>query len=923
MVSYVLSLTDLENNWMQKFSLRTQLISLLLVPIGLMIIALAIFFSYEKIDDLQQSLQQRGYSLMSQLTPASKFALYVNNPKMLQDLANAAIENPDISAIAIYDAQGHIEAYAGPDKLLVSKINPSDTRTKILPKNHFLQFVTPIISQSPTDTLTPNLKNAANTPMGWLVFDMDQTATTIQQYQTIAINSMFALFAICLMLFFYLNFEKKFIMPFFSILKTTRRIADGKISERTISPQQLELNQLSRHINVVTQEYEQVKQNIEQQVAEVTSDLEHSLSILIDENSELELARKEAIESARIKSEFIASISHEIRAPMNGIIGFANLLDDTDLQPHQREYLQTIQRSGNNLLAVINNLLDYSKIEAGRLELDYVPMDIRDTLDDVVQILAPMAHDKKIELIDDVDPNIPIKLIGDPLRIKQILTNLISNAIKFTEHGHIYIHSTIVGTVDNKITLKITVTDTGIGIPVPQQKQLFQAFSQVHKTPNKMMGTGLGLVISKKLTHLMGGDIGVNPKYRDGSEFWFTFICDKIADHAHAFSYNRLNQVKILLWDANTFAQKALVSTMKLWNLDIAEVDSMQSVLHYLENNQIDVLLLGNNSTQDASQFINEVLNPIVKKYKLEIVVLVNTNEQKHISLLMAHGASVCLTKPVNARKLYNELCKLMLENPTNMHIPQAIKIEEPTPSFEKAKLALIIDDDLACRFLLQSLLEQQGYQVVTAENGHKALTICEKQHFDIIFVDMQMPGIDGITTIKRLQQIKHCKKTPVILLSAAEMQQYQDNLKSIKVNRVLTKPITLDVLKDILEQSKSATLVKKGRKACIDWEQATQLTGGNLKLAKELLTMFMDSLTDELASIEALYQEKNYATLADVAHRLHGGVSYCGLPSLKQAIKVFETALKSGKYEDIEKAYKKFNKEVQRLQKEYTQVTE
>lgn len=908
---------------MHKFSLRTQLIALLLVPIGLMIIALAIFVSYEKIDDLQQSLEQRGYALMSQLTPASKFGLYVKNPKMLQDLANAAIENPDISAISIYDSKGRIQAYAGPDKLLTPKIHPKNTNSTINNKSHFLEFMAPIISQTPTDTLTPSSKQAFKTPMGWLVFDIDQTATLIQQYQTVAINSMFALFALFLLLFFYLSFEKRFIQPFLTILHATRRIADGKTSERTMSPQQLELNQLSRNINVVTQEYEQIKKNLEQQIAEATSDLEHSVGILIDENTEIELARKEAIESARVKSEFIANISHEIRAPMNGIIGFTNLLDDTELQPHQREYLQTIQRSGNNLLAVISNLLDYSKIEAGRLELDYIPMDIRETIGDVVQILAPMAHDKQVELIDDIDPNIPMKLIGDPLRIKQILTNLISNAIKFTEHGYIYIHSSITETIDQKLTLKISVTDTGIGIAPAQQKQLFQAFSQVHKKSNKIIGTGLGLVISQKLTHLMGGDIGINPQYHDGSEFWFTFVCDKMSDSPHAFSYKRLNQVKILLWDQNPLSQQALVNTMKLWNLDIVQVESFDGVIEYLEKNKVDVLLLGNNTTQDVSIFINDILRPIVSKFKLEIITLVNTNDQKHNSLLIAHGASVCLAKPVSSKKLYNELCKLLFESPANHSVSTTLKIEETKPTLEKNKVALIIDDDLACRFLLQSLLEQESYQTVTVENGHKALTICEKQHFDIIFVDMQMPGIDGISTIKRIKQIKHCRNIPVILLSSAEMTPYQDNIKALKINRALMKPITTAVLKDILAESKLMKNTKRGRKPCIDWELATQLAGGNLKLAKELLTMFVGSLDTELANIDELYQEKSYEALADVIHRLHGGISYCGLPALKQTIKVFETALKSQKYDDIDKAYTKFTKEIQRLQKDYAQLTD
>jgi len=915
---------------MKKLSLRSQLIVLLIIPMGLITISLSIFSSYTKIQDLKAGLEHHGYSLINQLIPPSKFGLYVKNPHILQDLANAAFENPNISAIAIYDKAGKVQAYAGPDNLLQSKINPKDKKETVTPKDHLLEFSAPIISQTPHDTLSHNnQKNGAKKSgfvIGWMIFYLDQTNTLIKEYQIIALNIGLVLFAACLMLFFFFNFDRKFINPFLSILKTTKDIAKGELNVRTVTPEQLELNKLSRNINQMTINHENTEKNIEQTITEATNNLEQSMAVLIDENNELEHARKEAIDANRKKSEFIANISHEIRAPMNGIIGFSNLLLDTDLQAHQYDYLKTIQRSANNLLSIINNLLDYSKIEAGRLELDYIPMDIRESIEDTLQILAPLAQEKQLELIADIDPDVPLKLIGDPLRIKQILINLINNAIKFTDNGHIYIHAKLVKSIEQKVTLKITVQDTGIGIPKEKQDDLFKAFSQVGKTTHNQLGTGLGLMISKRLTHLMAGDIGLSENDQQGSNFWFTFVCDKISAIEHQFTYKRLSNVKILVWDLNRMAQHALANTMKLWNLNIVQTKSFTEVSQQLATDKFDVLILGSNTGKNLDNFIHTKLTPIVKSYKLPIVTLINTTDQKYTTTLMAHGASLCLTKPLSPKKLYNELCKLLFEGIQRCSISQKTQtntIEKPySHSHTKTKSALIVDDDAACRILLQTLIEQRGFNTTLAETGNQALTLCEENYFDIIFADMNMPGLDGITTIKQVRKIKHCKRTPAILLSADDLIEHQASIKAANIYQTVMKPMTINTLDKIIHDTTSLASSKKGRKPCIDWEQATELANGNFELAKELLTMFMSSLDDELALIEKHYQAKNYKDLREVAHKIHGSVSYCGLPALKQAVKRFETAVKSGNLSEITTTYEKFLKEVSRAQKEYAAMT-
>lgn len=910
---------------MRRLNLRLQFISFLLVPVSLLIVAIAIIFSYEKIHDLQNSLQQKGISLINQIMPAAKFGIYINSNHMLQDVTNAVLQGPDIRAIGIYDKNGQTLAYAGPEFLERTRIEPTQKEIKVLDDANLLEFVAPIIKYTPENNLVEynEVKTDqihANDTMGWLVFYLDETNTLVQGYHTIATNSLFAFLAICVLCFFFMGFDKRFIRPFNTIISNTRRIADGNISERTETPQQLELNKLSRCINLITHQLEANKRNFEENINQTTRELERNIALLVDENEELELARKDAIEASRLKSEFIANISHEIRAPMNGIIGFTNLLFDTELQQHQRDYIQTIQRSGSNLLATINNLLDYSKIEAGRLEIDYIPMDIREVIEEVLQILAPLAQTKNLELIGNVEPKTPFKLIGDPLRIKQILTNLISNAIKFTEEGYVNIVVTVVEDSSENLMLKIAITDTGPGIAPEQQKQLFQAFAQGNSQYHKHLGTGLGLVISKRLTQLMGGDIGIISKPGQGATFWFTFACDKITTAMHEFTYKRLANINVLVWDICDAAQIALVNTLSFWNLNITQANSLDEVKNLLQKNSYHFLLLGSNASLPLEQLTDNVIMPILNNYKIPMVIFINSIEQRYINVIMAHGAAVCLPKPINTKKLYNELCKL-LSDTTTSHLYDDTKAHKKITSKKARKrTALVIDDEAASRFLLQTLLEQSDFLVTVAENGNQALSICEKQGFDIIFSDRQMPGMDGVTLLKCIQQIPHCAKTPAILMSAAEINASDYKSKSVKLHKTLTKPITLEALNTIIEETSKSSqpkITRKSRKSCIDWELALKLTGGREGTARELLTMFTASLDDELQQLQKFYQEKNYAEVREIIHRLHGGVSCCGLPSLKQAIKLLGTAVKQGNESDILQTYARFMKEVQRLQKE------
>src|SRR5690606_13867888 len=297
------------------------------------------------------------------------------------------------------------------------------------------------------------------------------------------------------------------------------------------------------------------------------------------QNIELDLARKEALEASRIKSEFLANMSHEIRTPLNGILGFTHLLQKSDLTPRQQDYLATIEKSADSLLGIINEILDFSKIEAGKLVLESVPFNLRDLIEDTLTILGPAAHAKQLELVSLVYRDTPLSLVGDPLRLKQVLTNLVSNAIKFTNEGTVVVRAMVEDERSDRAQLRISVQDTGIGLTDQDLRALFQAFSQADNSISRQPGgTGLGLVISKRLIEQMGGEIGVDSIPEEGSEFWVSLSLPKARDDAEDLPRAALLGRRVGLLEQHPLARQALQHQLEACGLAVLSFDSLDQL---------------------------------------------------------------------------------------------------------------------------------------------------------------------------------------------------------------------------------------------------------------------------------------------------------------------------------------------------------
>jgi len=889
---------------MTNYSLRARMMILILAPTVLIGLLLSTFFVVHRYNDLQRQLEDAGASIIEPLAVSSEYGMALQNRESIGQLISILHRRHSdiVRVISVYDQHNRLFVTSNiqqdPGVLKLPSGTAFPKRLSVIRQDEKLILRTPILSESYSqDESAESDAKTNNNMLGYVALELDLKSVRLQQYREIFISTVMMLFCIGIALIFGWRLMRDVTSPIRNMVNTVDRIRRGQLDSRVEGFMLGELDMLKNGINSMAMSLAAYHEEMQHNVDQATSDLRETLEQMEIQNVELDLAKKRAQEAARIKSEFLANMSHELRTPLNGVIGFTRLTLKTELNPTQRDHLHTIERSANNLLAIINDVLDFSKLEAGKLILESIPFPLRNTLDEVVTLLAHSSHDKGLELTLNIKNDVPDNVIGDPLRLQQVITNLVGNAIKFTERGNIDVLVEKRAISNTKVQIEVQIRDTGIGIPERDQSRLFQAFRQADASISRRHGgTGLGLVITQKLVNEMGGDISFHSQPNRGSTFWFHINLDLNPNVLSDRPVMDCLQGKRLAYvEPNTAAAQSTLDVLSTTPLEVVYSPGFSSlpVEHY------DILLMGipvtftGELTMQQERLAKAASMTDYLLLALPCHAQINAEELKH------DGAAACLLKPLTATRLLptlTEYCRL------NYHAAPIVADESKLPM-----TVMAVDDNPANLKLIGALLEDQVQHVELCESGLQAVELAKQMQFDLIMMDIQMPGMDGIRACELIRQLPHQQQTPVVAVTAHAMAGQKEKLLSAGMNDYLAKPIEEEKLHTLLLRYKpgpaagywvapaEAAEITVNENATLDWQLALRQAAGKNDLAREMLQMLVAFLPEIRNKVEEQLVGENPEDLVDAIHKLHGSCGYSGVPRLKNLCHLLEQQLRSG----------------------------
>lgn len=837
-----------------KLGIKQRILLLTLLPLLFISLLLGGYFTYTRLQDAEQSLIERGELLARLIASSSEFGFITNNEEQLKSLSKGPLLEQDVADILFLNGQYELTLRSA--KFEVDLKIPAQQKYQ---KEQYWYFIQPVITTGIPFLDNTELQESEQIvdTIGWVVVILSESRKLQQEEHIFLANSMLLLAGFVFTFFLARRFGKRISLPILELTTVMEKIQSGDYKARVTNTYTGEFNLLACGLNNLADTIHKSIKDQESRIELATRQLQSTLNHLEQQNSALEKARKRADEANKAKDDFLARMSHELRTPLTSVVGFAKLLQKNSCSDEQLENIRIINQTSQMLLSIIDDILDFSKIQQNAISIEHIKFNLAEILYDVLEMQAPMAHEKGLELIADIPDTLNYEVLGDPTKLRQIISNIVSNAVKFTNNGSVTINLEAKPIGKQQYLFTIRIIDTGIGIPQSQLKKLFKAFIQADTSITRRFGgSGLGLVIAKKLTELMGGKLSISSEESEGTILTLVLILKTIAEKSPTSEHIEKTKKSILYYELNTSLKRSIVHILKQY---VTKVDTANDLneLHRLSQDY-NTIIIGVPANHDFHEQILVPL-PLIAESCSELIVL--TPNTCHLPFLKPDVS--ILNKPTRPDRIYQAL---NLTKTTNKII------QVKTSSAKKIKIVVAEDNEFNS-ILIKKILHYNNIQVYSANNGQEAIELVKSHNPDIVLMDAHMPVMDGFEATKLIK--KHWPNLPIIALTANIIPREHTVLCNAGVSKVLLKPINdhelLKTIKQLTQQSINVT------ESILQHSNKTNLIEYNI--AHHELNIELQTL---IIKLKKGYASQNITVIEDINHQIAGVSGLYELPEIE-----------------------------------------
>lgn len=866
-----------------------------MAPLLAVVLALGYHFTNANMENARDSLNERGTFMAKHLATLSEFGIYSQDIRELQKNADSVLKEPDVAIVAILNKQ---------HDSLFEVVNETGTQGD----KDLVTFTAPVTRSGVgvndyADEIDSVPQASADSTIGSVSVTLSNAGVRNKQQEILQAGTLITLTGLLLSFLLAWYVAKSVTGPITQLTATVGRLTGGKLESRTRVSSPGELGELERGINQMAASLQGAHGELTLEVENATAALQDTVAKLELRNSELDRARDEAQQAGDAKSDFLARMSHEIRTPLSAVIGFSRLLESTPQSETQQEYTRTIVQAASQLLLIIDDILDFSRLDSEHMEIEHRSFDLYENLENIVSIQSTTAHEKHLELVLLIHSDVPRNITSDAKRFNQVLTNLVSNAIKFTDTGHVVVNVAVSETHDTGITLEIDVVDTGIGLSEPQVANIFKPFTQADvSTSRQYGGTGLGLSITRRLVEIMNGTIHVHSTPGQGATFTVTLPVSCSADqtrHPHP-----LTGLKVLLFDANPFALRAIRNRFFTWGASVfitGDPDKLLEMITSQTQQPYDLVVTGLPVESVDRESINAMIRSVRNLSDVPLLLLVSCQIHDMLYNINEDDCTGIIPKPSRSDRLLRTVKQLTgtaLEPDrvldTDMHDSHS------RPAADTGLRILVVEDNLYIQSLMQHILNTMGISVAMAPNGMAACELAETTRFDLVFMDLHMPGMGGLEAAGKIRQGIN-SATPIIALTADVFACGRRDPSSACIDDCLHKPFSEADLSKILQKwsgRQAGDNPATGKTSVLTDSSKEDIQETLDKSPPDFHERLVSALRTELDAIRSAVQKRLPEDTREHMHQLKGIVEYFRLDEFSDCFNALQQSVSAGEDE-------------------------